>query len=177
MSKSCSKEYNRVLPIDLDSIPVEKREEALLEFSEGSIGLEHCLRTMWDNGLKTHACCAGHDKINNRAYIAMSPNVDVFSYLSCDLIDNDMVDLIDSFGKQIIRFNGTKEQTENLFFQLAGDIVQGKKCNNESVREKINKFVFNSQALYNSYILSQNETLQDDNEFVSNDSLESNKRK
>ena len=55
--------YNHVAPIDLDTIPGEEKEQALKEFAEGSIGLENCLRNMWANNLKTHACCAGEENV------------------------------------------------------------------------------------------------------------------
>ena len=96
--------YNHVAPIDLDTIPKEELEQALMEFAEGSLGLEKCLREMWKNGLKTIACCAGNNNPYEIAYIAMAEGVDIFSYLSSNLLSNDMVAL-ESENNQVIRFN------------------------------------------------------------------------
>jgi len=130
--------YNHVAPIDLDTIPKEELEQALMEFAEGSLGLEKCLREMWKNGLKTIACCAGNNDPYEIAYIAMAEGVDIFSYLSSNLLSNDMVAL-ESENNQVIRFAGFEENKEKLMFMLAEDISTGKKNNMKQVKEKMGK--------------------------------------
>ncbi len=132
--------YNHVAPIDLDTIPKEELEQALMEFAEGSLGLEKCLREMWKNGLKTIACCAGNNDPYEIAYIAMAEGVDIFSYLSSNLLSNDMVAL-ESENNQVIRFAGFEENKEKLMLMLAEDISTGKKNNSEQVKEKIGKSI------------------------------------
>lgn len=130
--------YNRIVPIKLEKIPVNELLQALQEFSEGSKGLEECLRVMWNNNLKTHACCAGHDDLD-LAYIAMRENTDLFQYLSEELLQNDMISIENSYGRQVTRFLGSKEEKEALFFKLAGDIKSGKKNNEHIIDNKIGK--------------------------------------
>ena len=145
--------YNHVAPIDLDTIPAEDKEQALREFSEGSLGLEKCLRSMWDNGLKTHACCAGNDSEYDIAYITMSDNVDVFSFLSDSLLSTDMIALEFSEGHQTIRFGGPVEVKEQLMTSLAYDISTGYKQNEEVVKSKIGQ-PLNEEWLRNGRISS-----------------------
>ena len=131
--------YNHTAPIDLDTIPFEDKEQALIEFAEGSLGLEMCLRVMWDNNLKTHACCAGEQDEYDIAYIAMSQGVDVFSFLSDELLDNDMVVLELENDRQTIRFAGLGDDKEHLMEKFARDISSGRKDNNFLVESKIGK--------------------------------------
>lgn len=132
-------EFNHAAPIDLDTIPLDKREQALKEFAEGSLGLENCLRAMWANNLKTFACCAGELDDYDIAYIGMSPGVDVFGFLSEELLMNDMVALEVEDSRQIMRFGGTKEYKDKLMQQVADDILSGKKQNEHQVQNKIGK--------------------------------------
>ncbi len=131
--------YNHVAPIDLDTIPMEEREQALMEFAEGSKGLEACLRAMWGKCLKTHACCAGNDDLYETAYIAMSKNVDLFSYLSLDILRDELVKIEETKNGQAIYIAGKPEHIENTFYLLAGSILSGKKNNDKEVKEKIGK--------------------------------------
>ena len=101
--------YNHVAPIEFDSIPDSEKEQALKEFAEGSLGLETCLRTMWDNGLKTHACCSGNDSEYDIGYICMEKGSDVFSYLSEELLSNDMI-FLENEHHQMISFGGSTEE-------------------------------------------------------------------
>ena len=130
--------YNHVAPIDLDTIPEEEKEQALIEFAEGSIGLEKCLRVMWNNNLKTHACCAGNDEIFDEAYIAMAEGVDLFSYLSENLLNEKMI-VLEQEERQTIRIAGSEELKEKLLLMIALDITNGKKNNNDLLKEKIGK--------------------------------------
>lgn len=146
--------YNHVAPIDFDSIPVEEREQALKEFAEGSIGLEKCLRVMWQKGLKTHACCAGNDSPYDEGYIAMATKIDAFRFLSSDILNNDMVVLEVDGDKQIIRFAGTPEEKEKAMLLLADSILSGEKENGEKLKEKIGKsFPFSWIKETNAYFM------------------------
>ena len=133
--------YNHVVPIDLDTIPYYEKEQALKEFAEGSLGLEICLRIMWANNLKTHACCAGgHDEFDI-GYISMGNGIDVFCFLSEDLLSSDMIAL--EFDKdqnrQTIRFGGKKEFKDKLLQKVSEDILSGKKQNDDLIQDKIGK--------------------------------------
>jgi len=130
--------YNRTVPIKLEKIPTSELLEALKEFSEGSIGMEECLKEMWINNLVTHACCIGHDDFD-LAYIAMRENIDLFKYISEELLENDNISIEISYGRQVIRFFGTKEEKEILFFKLAEDIKTGIKNNKHIIDNKIGK--------------------------------------
>ena len=138
-SKNKRTKYNHVSPVSYDLIPESEREQALMEFAEGSVGLEKCLRAMWQTGLITHACCAGNDYDYKVAYIAMSDDVDLFSYLSADLINDELIKLEKRKQKQIIRFAGLPEKKEKLMLLLANDILEGKKNNEELIKEKVGK--------------------------------------
>lgn len=133
--------YNHVAPIDLDIIPAHEREQALREFAEGSLGLENCLRVMWANNLKTHACCAGEQDEYDIAYITMANGVDIFSFLSEELLSSDMVALEfeEDKNRQTIRFGGTKEFKDKLMQRVADDIINGKKSNAHLIQNKIGK--------------------------------------
>lgn len=130
--------YNHVAPIDLDSIPADELEQALIEFAEGSVGLENCLRIMWANGMKTFACCAGERDEDDIAYISMCEGVDLFKYLSDDLLLNEMVALEDE-GHQLIRFAGEVDEKDRLMQRLAEDVASGVKDNARLLQEKIGK--------------------------------------
>lgn len=131
--------YNHVAPIDLDTIPQNELEQALLEFAEGSKGLESCLRTMWSNNLKTFACCAGNDHEYEIGNIVMSENVDIFSFLSPELLETDMIALEINDDKQAIYIGGDQKTKENIMHQISYDITQGRKNNKDLLQEKIGK--------------------------------------
>lgn len=126
--------YNHITPVELDSIPKEELEQALIEFSEGSKGLEKTLKVMWSHGLKTIACCAGEENYFNIGYICMEKGINVFEYLSEELILNEFIALEDG-EMQIIRFARDKE---NILYHLANDILSGKKDNKKIIKLKIN---------------------------------------
>lgn len=134
--------YNRIVPIKLEKIPTSELFQALKEFSEGSIGMEVCLKEMWINNLVTHACCIGHDDFD-LAYIAMRENIDLFKYISEELLENDNIAIEFSYGRQVIRFLGTKEEKETLFYKLAADIKAGIKNNEHIIENKIGKTLDN----------------------------------
>ena len=135
--------------IELAKIPKEDLVQALDDFSEGSENLKICLKTLWENALPTLACCKGdHFEIRDSLYsnsklfiqsvgnIAFDSNVDIFSYLSSDFINNPYIRLSErNNGKNISFFGKNKEQ---LFIQLSKDVLSGKKDNKETLSKKIN---------------------------------------
>lgn len=131
--------FNHVAPIDLDTIPLDEREMALKEFAEGSLGLEKCLRIMWENGLKTYASCAGDNDEYDIGYISMAEGVDVFSFLSNDLLSNDMIKLELIDNRQVISFGGPQKTKDELMQKVAEEISQGKKENSELIKNKLDK--------------------------------------
>jgi len=141
--------YNYGQGIELAKIPKEDLVQALDDFSEGSENLKICLKTLWENALPTLACCKGdHFEIRDSLYsnsklfiqsvgnIAFDSNVDIFSYLSSDFINNPYIRLSErNNGKNISFFGKNKEQ---LFIQLSKDVLSGKKDNKETLSKKIN---------------------------------------
>jgi len=57
--------------IPFDEIPEEEHLKAIKDFSEGSQSLERFLLACYNNGIRTYACCPGHDDIEQAAYVAM----------------------------------------------------------------------------------------------------------
>lgn len=51
-----------VVEDDFTKASQDKKEEFATLFSEGNKDLKHVLLTMWNNGIQTYACCAGHKK-------------------------------------------------------------------------------------------------------------------
>lgn len=132
--------YNSGPMFNLDDIPKEDLNRALNEFSDGSPGLKKCLTTMWNNNLKTLACKPGNNDGFDEAYILMEENIDLFSYLSDELLLNDMVAIFhDEYNRQSIRFIGPIIYKERFFNILSRDIITGKKHNEQNLKEKINK--------------------------------------
>lgn len=113
--------------IKLDDIPKDEIFQALNDFSESSEGLKRCLSVMWKNNLRTIACCAGDEDSFDEAYIMMDENIDMFSYLSDELLFSDMVEISFKNNSQVIAFIGPSSYKEKLFNILANDIMSGKK--------------------------------------------------
>lgn len=131
--------YSNRGPIKLDLIPIEDCEQALEEFSEGSNGLCKCLRAMWQRGLKTYASYANVEEQYDIAYITMEEGINLFSFLSPKLLDDEMVQIDYEGERQIIRFAGNKPRIEGALLALARDIQNGKKKNIQEVKEKLGK--------------------------------------
>lgn len=129
--------YNYGEDIALDTIPISDTEQALYDFSEGSNGLEKCLRTMWMNGLKTISSSSGKRNVFDIGYIVMEEDEDIFCYLSEEFLNDPRIriDLVDN--KQRIRFAGNNPEKEGAMLFLARDIQSGKKNNLKLVLEKI----------------------------------------
>ena len=134
---------------DLDDIPTNKLLQAARAFSDGSKGLEGCLIELWKNNLKTCSCCAGaaatvrtHDvnhAENARAFISMEPEVDIFGYLSRELLDDPLVALNIVNRRHVIRFAGGREKIESNLVKFEESIKTGKKDNKREVAEKVDK--------------------------------------
>ena len=131
--------YSNKGPVKMDDIPISDTELALQEFSEGSVSLEKCLRAMWQRNLKTHACFADVEEEYDIAYITMQENIDLFSYLSPVIIDDDMIQIDLEGDRQTIRFAGNKPRIEAAILNLIRDIQKGKKRNGEQIKKKIGK--------------------------------------
>ena len=129
--------YNYGEDINLDNIPIDDTECALKDFSEGSCGLEKCLRIMWMNGLKTHSCSSGKNNVFDIGYIVMEENEDIFSYLSEEFLNDDRIRIDLMNNLQRIRFAGNNSEKEGAMLFLARDIQSGKKKNKDIVLEKI----------------------------------------
>lgn len=69
----------------------DKFSEMADSFSEGDPLLRDCLLDMWENGIKTEACCKGHD--------------DSYAYISIIIDDNSQA-LIDATGDYLNLQNG-----------------------------------------------------------------------
>ena len=125
--------YNYGEAIDLDIIPISDTERALFEFSEGSIGLQKCLRIMWINGLKTHSCRSGMTSPFDIARIVMEENEDVFSYLSNDFLNDERIRIDIKDDREIIKLAGNNPEKEGALLFLAREIQSGKKKNNKEL--------------------------------------------
>ena len=130
--------------VDLKLASDEELQKLLKYFSEGSKELEICLNTLWKNKLYTKACCKGHLLEEKdwkfpypNAYISMEDKVDVFSYLSVELIENPLILLYDFDRCQSIYFFGNDK--EKYILKFAQDILSGKKDNEIYLNNKINK--------------------------------------
>lgn len=129
--------YSNKGPIDLDSIPIADTNLAIMEFGEGSISLTKCLRAMWMRGLKTHSCNAKCEEPYNIAHITMKENIDLFSFLSPVILEDEMVQIDIVEDRQTIRFAGTKARIEGAILSLIRDIQSGRKKNRKQLEEKI----------------------------------------
>ena len=131
--------YSNRGPISMDLIPIEDTCLAIEEFSHGSISLCMCLRAMWQRNLKTHSCYADVTEPYDIAHITMEKNVDIFSYLSPVIIDDDMIQIDVEDDREVIRFAGNKARIEAGILSLIRDIQKGKKRNSKEIKEKLGK--------------------------------------
>lgn len=101
-------------PIQYNKIPKDKIGEALKDFSEGSVVLQKYLEALWKKELFTIACCKGDHlykgtdtgSMLGEAYISFEPGINIFNYLSEEIIKNNNVELSDTNNKQTIYFYG-----------------------------------------------------------------------
>ena len=137
--KQNESKYSGKGPVKLDSIPICDTQLALEEFSEGSISLCKCLRAMWMRNLKTYSSYADVNDEYDIAHITMEEKIDLFSFLSPVILEDDMIQLDFEDNRQIIRFAGNKARIEAALLSLTRDIQSGKKRNYKEVKEKLFK--------------------------------------
>lgn len=134
-------------------------EEFAKEFSEGNAILEKLLLSMWDNGIKTIACCAGHEDRESDPYIAFEVNGcsnplihTILSFLfKNNYIHGDVTFLFQEKSNKIrclVVCITLTEQTKNLVFQEMLNICQN--MNKEDFVVETNTVFYN--AIYLSYI-------------------------
>lgn len=111
---------------DYDAID---KESIAKQFSEGDIQLQNCLIKLWDKGIKTVACCRGHDE-KQSAYISL-----MFDIRSEQLIDD------------ICNYMYCQENTDEIeldFFFDNGNNTFAIYMKNELVKQKCLDFISNS---------------------------------
>ena len=128
--------FNYGEPLKLDDIPIEECEEALYEFSDGSNGLNKCLRTMWMHGLKTHSCKKGNNSFDE-GHITMEEDEDIFSYLSKEFLNDERVRIDIKDNREVVLFLGSSAEKEGVLLFLAREIQSGRKNNRTLIKEKI----------------------------------------
>ena len=149
--------------IDIEAIPENERNEYLEFFSEGSIELKRCLKTMWNMNLYTSACCKGHNLtervytvdgkdyffIDLYAYICMKPNNNIFEYLSKKIITDPYIH-ISKFedDREAIYIYG-RDRLEKIN-RLTKDLKTGKKDNDILLDLYINRNI-SSKIVKKSY--------------------------
>lgn len=131
---------------DISTLPKNKRNYKLAQFSEGSKALEKCLIILWDRGIKTTACCKGNHlsincdnipEIECEAYISFDSNSEWQNYLSNEIIENEDVVITDS----TIYYYG--ENHDAFFTALSKTFIIGKKDNKEVLNRKVSKGLTN----------------------------------
>lgn len=139
MNKNYSK-FNNGKMIKLEDISKNELMQALNDFSEGFISLKKCLSAMWANELNTIACCAGTESSFDETYIMMDTGIDLFSYLSDDILSSDLVSIDYNLdNRQVISIIGPIKNKEILLDKLVSDILSGKKRNDHLIQQKIGK--------------------------------------
>ena len=73
------------------------------------------------------------------AYISFEPGINIFDYLSEEIIKNNNVELSDTNNKQTIYFYG--KDKDMLILLLTEAVLSGKKENNQLIQEKLEKQV------------------------------------
>lgn len=129
--------YSNRGPIDLDTIPINDINLALVEFSKGSGGLALCLRIMWQHGLKTYGSYPGNSDVFDVAYITMAEGEDVFSYLSKDFLNNNGIRINVIDNRQVVYFLGNEGEKSSEMIMLAQNILSGRKNNTKLLNDRI----------------------------------------
>lgn len=131
---------------DISTLPKNRRNYKLAQFSEGSKTLEKCLIILWDRGIKTTACCKGNHlsincdnipEIECEAYISFDSNSEWQDYLSNEIIENEDVVITDN----AIYYYG--ENHDAFFTALSKTCIIGKRDNKEVLNRKISKGLTN----------------------------------
>ena len=136
--------YNNGRAIDYRMIKESDYDDALTQFSEGSEALRMCLQVLWGKKLFTRSCCRGNHfevnsdaklNVNSNAYIGFQEGIDIFSYLSLDILSDPYLFLSERNGRQIIYYYGTNKNI--FFYSLAYDVLKGKKNNRAKLAKKV----------------------------------------
>ena len=130
--------------IDIKDLPIDERKEFADFFSEGSKTLCMALRTLWNKKLYTTACCKGHlfgerDWMFSRmySYIAFDKDINVFQYLSDELVSNPYVAIGTFDYHQTIYFFGRNR--DNYMLKFISDIMNKKVINSKYLSSKMNR--------------------------------------
>ena len=136
-----------LVKLNLESLTAEEKINYAEEFSEGSSALKKLLLKMWDNGIETYACCAGHgERVVSYIFFSVEKflNLNIKSFITkiiaCAinydfnfLFSNDyMYDIF--FPRRGLSFASySKECGGENFFMIIDEILFGgnddKKCN------------------------------------------------
>lgn len=121
----------------------EEQKELIKFFSEGSKTLELALKTLWNKKLYTTACCKSHPLgerhffySSMNSYIAFESGIDVFKYLSDELVSSPYVMLLED-NSQSIYFYG--KDKDSLMLKFINDIMMKREMNSKFLKEKLNK--------------------------------------
>ncbi len=121
----------------------EEQKELIKFFAEGSKSLELALRTLWNKKLYTTACCKSHPLgerhfyfTSMSAYIAFEPGIDVFKYLSDELVSNPYIMLLSDTNQGIYFYGKDKDL---LILKFVNDIMMKIIVNSKYLKDKINK--------------------------------------
>ena len=142
--KKIIKSNNHKVLIDIKKLPIDERKELAEFFSEGSKTLGMALRTLWNKRLYTIACCKGHlfgerDWMFSRmySYIAFDKDINVFQYLSDELLSNPYVAIGTFDYHQAIYFFGRNR--DDYMLKFISDIMNKKVINSKYLSSKMNR--------------------------------------
>ena len=149
--------------IDIETIPKCEWNKYLNFFSEGSQELRKLLKTLWDKGIYTSACCKGHNLIEKSyyyedeeycfmdvyAYITTKPENYILEYLSKEILLDPYIEIDrdSTLRDSIYIFGRSKLDKINKIIE---DIKSGKK-NNEELIEMMNHKSISSRIKHNVY--------------------------
>ena len=105
--------------------------------------LELALKTLWNKKLYTVACCAGH-LLGERhfyfssmySYLVFENGIDVFKFLSDELVSNPCVMLMSNTNQAIYFYGKDKDA---LMIKFINDIMMKKEINSKYLNDKLNK--------------------------------------
>lgn len=111
--------YNDGKPKKMSQI--KDKEQAIIDFAEGSKALEELLRYAWSNGIATNSCCKGHlgkddpfisFLLTNNSVHQLSPIINIIEYYP-----NVKLDIISSseFKRTTLSISGSLKESEKLF--------------------------------------------------------------
>ncbi|MCR4581407.1 MAG: hypothetical protein K5666_02725 [Bacilli bacterium] len=109
-----------------------EKDKYAKEFSEGNEYLEKALLHLWDKGLATTGCCAGHPVEETEHYIynnnptmtfCFDDNCEELIKLISSMNKKNIIDLSICVGAQLrtVSLNGVKEKTTEFFTDMCND--------------------------------------------------------